>query len=296
MKPVRNRELLHTILRVMGYEAGEKMVDREKTAAKKTGIREMTVKGNGKKQFHILVAEDNDINRKLAETLVRKKGHMVSSVSNGRKALEALGNETYDLILMDVQMPKMDGVEATLAIRLKENSTCGHVPIIAMTAHAMKGDKEKYLSAGMDEYIAKPIKSNELYNILERFLGANVKEKVMDDTISIDLSQAMDAVDGDKELLKELACEFIEDVPQQLGEIRSVIKKGDAHQLERKAHSFKGAVGNFGAKTAWELAYRLENLGRESRVRGAIGVYNRLEMEMAKFKLFFSNQEWEKNC
>jgi CheY-like chemotaxis protein len=119
-----------------------------------------------KRKFHILLAEDSPVNQLLATRLLEKHGHDVKVVASGRQALTMLGQETFDVVLMDVQMPEMDGLEATAAIRAREQSTGGHLPIIAMTAHAMKGDRERCLQAGMDAYISKPIRPQDLYQVL----------------------------------------------------------------------------------------------------------------------------------
>ena len=119
-----------------------------------------------KKKFHILVAEDNVVNQRLALRLLEKRGHNVMVVANGREALRVLDQQKFDVVFMDVQMPEMDGFEATAAIRAREQSLGGHLPIIAMTAHAMKGDRERCLQMGMDGYISKPIRAQELYHVL----------------------------------------------------------------------------------------------------------------------------------
>jgi CheY-like chemotaxis protein len=121
--------------------------------------------------LRVLVAEDNAVNQRLASRLLEKRGHRVTVMVNGREALEALEKQTFDLILMDVQMPEMDGFEATSAIREREKHTGAHIPIIALTAHAMKGDMERCLAAGMDGYLSKPIRPQDLDEILETYLA-----------------------------------------------------------------------------------------------------------------------------
>ncbi len=122
----------------------------------------------GTRRLSVLLAEDNAVNQRLAERLLEKQGHHVRVTANGREALAALDRENFDVVLMDVQMPKMDGFDATAAIRAREQDTGRHMPIIAMTAHTMQGDKERCLAAGMDSYISKPIKSRDLIDVLER--------------------------------------------------------------------------------------------------------------------------------
>jgi CheY-like chemotaxis protein len=119
--------------------------------------------------MRILLAEDNAVNKRLACRILTKKGHEVVTAASGREALRVLERQTFDLILMDIQMPELDGLEATAAIRGKEKGTKAHIPIVAMTAHAMKGDRERCLAAGMDGYIAKPVRADNLLKLVERY-------------------------------------------------------------------------------------------------------------------------------
>ena len=161
-KPVSQTELLETIVRVLGT-AGPK----PEPAAP---IVRQAIEKN--KKLRVLLVEDNSVNQKLAARLLEKRGHHVTVTANGLEALGALDRENFDVVFMDVQMPEMDGIAATAAIRLREHGTNSHLPIIAMTAHAMQGDRERCLAAGMDDYISKPINSSELSELLERFLAA----------------------------------------------------------------------------------------------------------------------------
>jgi len=159
-KPVGQSELFDAITRVLG--AGEPG-STPATLITRHSLREE------KGKLHVLLAEDNAVNQKLAARLLEKHGHSVTVTSNGREALAALDRENFDVVLMDVQMPEMDGFEATAAIRVQERGSGKHLPVIAMTAHAMQGDQERCLATGMDAYIAKPIKAQELIDLLERF-------------------------------------------------------------------------------------------------------------------------------
>jgi len=161
-KPIRRGELRQAILATLYpglvVPAGPK--DDDARAAE----------NHPRVNLRILVAEDNPVNQAVARRLLQKRGHIVTTVDNGREALAAVEKETFDLILMDVQMPEMDGLEATAAIRSREQGTGVHLPILAMTAHAMKGDEAQCLAAGMDGYITKPVRSEELFGMIERYL------------------------------------------------------------------------------------------------------------------------------
>ncbi len=162
-KPIRQSELLDCLVHVLGTS---------RSGLESAALVTRHALREEKRKLHVLLAEDNAVNQKLAERLLEKHGHTVTVTTNGREALAALDRETFDVVLMDVQMPEMDGFEATAAIREREQSAGGHLPIIAMTAHAMRGDQERCLAAGMDGYIAKPIRTKELIALLETFSAA----------------------------------------------------------------------------------------------------------------------------
>ncbi|MBW2175228.1 MAG: response regulator, partial [Deltaproteobacteria bacterium] len=156
VKPVKQSELFNAIMMALGHPTDEKMAVISRYGVQKA-----------QRRFGVLVVEDNPVNQKVAATMLEKRGHRVVVASNGREALEALDKEHIDLILMDVQMPEMDGFEATELIRDREKGNGGHIPIVAMTAHAMKGDRERCLAAGMDNYMSKPIRAEDLFSIIE---------------------------------------------------------------------------------------------------------------------------------
>jgi CheY-like chemotaxis protein len=164
-KPVKILELSQAIASVLGMRRPS---DSTESTDGSTTPREGR---SSRHRYRILVADDNIVNRKVVQYLLEKKGHQVISAQDGREALNLLDNQIVDLILMDVQMPKMNGLEATLAIREKEKAGKSHTPIIALTAHAMKGDRERCLEAGMDDYIAKPIKPEELFDTMDKVVN-----------------------------------------------------------------------------------------------------------------------------
>jgi CheY-like chemotaxis protein len=233
----------------------------------------------------VLLAEDNLVNQRLAIRLLEKAGHTAVVAGNGKEALAALARQPFDLVLMDVEMPEMGGFEATAAIRAREKTTGAHVPIIAMTAHALKGDRERCLAAGMDDYVPKPIQAQELRQAIAAVVppeapaaasAANSEERV------IDPAAALERVGGDRELLAELFQVFADQCPRWLAEVRDAIARGDADRLRRAAHSLKGAVGNFGADTAFDLAQRLETMGRDGNLTAAPGTFADLEKQLER--------------
>jgi CheY-like chemotaxis protein len=206
-------------------------------------------------------------------------------VGNGRKALETWAKEDFDLILMDVQMPEMSGLEATEAIREREKTSARRIPIIAMTAHAMEGDREKCLAVGMDQYVTKPIDQKRLFEVVEAFCvvrphSESLSMNQSNQELSFDPGAALKRVDGDRELLREVASLFFEDTPRLLAEVRNAIQRGDGKALERSAHTLKGSVGNFGARTAFEAAFSLEQMGRNGDFARANEVFTQLDRQV----------------
>ena len=183
-------------------------------------------------------------------------------------------HQPFDVVLMDVQMPEMDGLEAAVQIRAWEKQTGGHVPIVAMTAYAMKGDRENCLAAGMDGYVAKPIHPREVLRAIAELVAnrppaapppppAPAVAKVLDK------AEALERLAGDRDLLRSLVNIYIETTPGQLDELRQAVLRRDAPTIRRLAHTLKGAVGNFGQGTAWQAALRLESIGRDGNLADA---------------------------
>ena len=269
VKPVRQSELLNAIISCFA-----------KTEVEVDKLEDTTQASKPSRQLRILVVEDNTVNQILAVRVLEKLGHSATVADDGSKALAALEQEQFDLVLMDVQMPVMDGFEATAAIREKEKETGAHMPIIAMTAHAMKGDMERCLAAGMDAYIAKPVDTSELAKLLdstyppsEESEGSEPAGKVLD------LTAALARVDSDEELFREIAGVFLDTYPELLSNIQNAITSDDAQALERSAHALKGTVGNFNAASAYEASLALEKLGRAGNLEQAGQAYATLEVE-----------------
>ena len=235
----------------------------------------------------VLLVEDNAFNQRYASVTLQKRGHRVSVASNGRQALDRLEEERFDVVLMDVEMPEMDGFETTAAIREKEKQTGRHVPIIAMTAHAMKGDREKCLAAGMDGYLSKPMRARELHEAIESLCA--VPSPTAGDTearvpSAIDLEDALDNVDGDRVLLRKLADTFVDESVDLMDSIRDAVSSGDAGALRRSAHTLKGAVGVFGSGSARDAAFRLEAIGRSGALDGADQAMLDLEAQVEQMR------------
>jgi len=280
-KPIKQSELLDAILTVLGASAP--------SAGRPALVTRHSIR-ESRSRLRILLAEDNAINQALAVSMLEKQGHSVAVAGNGRAALAALEQERFDLVLMDVQMPEMGGFEATTAIREQERATGQHLPIVALTAHAMKGDRERCLAAGMDGYVSKPIQVEELCAAIEGFAPTEVNTEVhlpageRSEKV-IDRAAFLARINHDGKILKKVAEMFFNLCPRSLSELQAAISSGDAKALERTAHTLKGVVGNFGAKAACEAALRLETIGRESEMAAAEEAYPVLEEELARLKL-----------
>ncbi|NHZ90841.1 response regulator [Massilia sp. CCM 8733] len=203
-------------------------------------------------RLHILLAEDNPVNQRLALRLLEKMGHRVTLADNGVDALEHALHGAVDLVLMDVQMPGLDGLAATRILRQWEAAAAagGHVPVVAMTARAMQGDRERCLEAGMDDYLSKPLDSARLREVVARFHGRGAGAL-------LDWRGALLRLDGDRELLLELAALFIGDGPQLLDALDQALAAGDREAAQRAVHSLQGVLVNFGAQRAIACTERL---------------------------------------
>jgi PAS domain S-box-containing protein len=274
-KPVKQSELWDVIATVL-HEPGT-----EKTAAAPKPPRAPG------RALRILLAEDNPVNQQLALELLEKRGHSVIVAENGRQAIEAIDNHAFDLVLMDVQMPEMGGLEATEAIREKEKTTGAHVPIVAMTAHAMEGDRERCLRSGMDGYVAKPIDPKSFLRSVEQYanLGTTVEPPIESEESAkkcLDAAALIGRFTGNRKLLASIVKTFREDCPQMMGRIREALKKHDAGAVADAAHALKGSVGNFGATAAFETAREIEKGARQGTLDGTWDKYATLEDNIAQ--------------
>jgi len=277
-KPVQPSELLDALLNAVSKPTQGLMKKAQKVNAE-----------GGNRSIRILLAEDNPVNQTLAIRLLEKNGHHVVLAVNGQEALNALEREEVDVVLMDVQMPVLDGLTAIQTIRKKEAVAGGHMPIIALTAHAMKGDRERCLEAGADDYMSKPIRSAELLEAINR-MGTSkpTTERAAEPAAepetshAIDLKAALERLEGDRELLDELAQLFKEECPRALEEMRGAIRTADAPLLTRLAHTLKGSSSSLSANALSRGAAELENLARAGDLADAGGVFSRLEKEVER--------------
>jgi two-component system, sensor histidine kinase and response regulator len=247
----------------------------------------------------------------VATILLERRGHFVTVANTGEEVLDALGRDRYDMVLMDVQMPIMDGFEATAAIRNDEEKLPGkRMPIIAMTAHAMKGDRERCLDAGMDGYLSKPFRPNELFHAVEQFeasksaalRGANRKgEKSLtrrsrsrqktkeiitpDPTLPVfDKDEALHRVGGEADVLADLVTLFSQECPKQIDRIEQAHKEGDLPGVARAAHALKSSVAIFAAPAAHAAALRLETMGRDGDASEFPAAWASLHREIERLK------------
>ena len=275
-KPVGQSELLDAILATLGVSMVEDwLMDTPAPVLEKST----------RPPLHILLAEDNAVNQKLAFRLLEKAGHHPVLAGNGKQALDALESADprgFDLVLMDIQMPEMDGMEATAAIREREKFTGKHIPIIAMTAHAMMGDKERCLDGGMDGYIAKPIHPQVLFAEIGRCLaGADASMMMVSGSPEsgeqLDRVSLLERVEGDSNLLAEIIHLFIDDAPRLLAAMRGALQLGDMPALERSAHSMKGAASNLSAQFTAAIASHLEASAKAGNALSAQTYLKKLE-------------------
>src|SRR5580658_9600337 len=283
LKPVRKMELREAIAKVVGARdhgpaTPATMITRDSLQEERDPV----------KLLDILLAEDNIVNQKLATRLLEKRGHKVMVVGNGREALAALTHKSYDLVLMDVQMPELDGISATTMLREKEKLTGTHQVVIAMTALVMKNDRERCLAAGLDGYLSKPIRPQELDEVLESRIVQQSSSSRIEAPVSsngqpaVDVDELLDRLDGDRLFLAELAELFRADYPRQIGAIHEAIQHNDAHGVKQASHALKGALSNLAASEAREMADNLERLGLSGDLASATTALDGLEKELVR--------------
>jgi len=260
-----------------------------------------TLAARARRPLRILVAEDQAVNRRLVTTILEKRGHTIVQVEDGKQACDALaassGAKPFDVVVMDLQMPEMGGLEATQVIRQREAATGRHVPIVALTAHAMKGDRDRCLAGGMDEYLSKPIDTPLLIATVEgmddRGRRATAPERDAtamtrpDSHAVFDESAALRRTGGDRQLLKELVALYRADAPVTLRQIAKALAARNAEALRVAAHTLKGSVATVGGTSARHAAATLEDFGKTGSLDGADSALAVLRMELAKLNQAF---------
>jgi two-component system sensor histidine kinase/response regulator len=233
------------------------------------------------RKLRVLVTEDNAVNQQLARSLLERRGHAVQIAVNGYAALEALETERFDVILMDLQMPGMGGLEATAMIRTRERESGEHVPIIAMTARAMPGDREQCLAAGMDGYLSKPVRPEDLYAAIEKVapVRTNANGAVKAPRVGLDAEQLGALTGHHASLIADLLRIFIETAPPMIAELDEALRSSDPSAVQLRAHALKGMLGGIAATGAAACAARLETLARRGTLEGADVIRQELDAE-----------------
>ncbi len=289
VKPIREADLLDVVTGVL-----------EGPASPATGVDAGTTEEVVPiRSLHILLAEDNAVNQRVAVTVLERWGHTVEVVETGTAAVDAVEARRFDVVLMDMQMPEMDGFDAVAAIRANEQGSGRHIPIVAMTAHAMKGDRERCLAAGADGYVAKPFRRSDLRHAMARSVpdaltappaaaspetSTNGAPAGHGPDAGLDRKAILERVDGDRALLAELVDLFVADSSDLVLALQAAVDAADSVALERAAHTLKGSAGNFGPSRLAELALELELLGRTDDLGPAAAVLAELENELGWFQ------------
>ena len=238
-----------------------------------------------KPALHILLVEDNPVNRRLAQHVLEKEGYTVVAEDNGAAALKTLERKRFDLVLMDVQMPRMDGIETTTAIRNREKITGGYTPIVALTAHAMVGDRERCLKAGMDGYLIKPIQPATLLEAIERLhLAGGRSKRAQAEKIVLDRTTLLERVDGDMQLLGEITNLFLQQCEPLMASAREAMKTGNAGRFAYDIHTLRGMFRSLSATAAQEAAGKLEELDLVKNLEKVQAAYALLEQEAQALK------------
>jgi len=284
-KPTRRSELLDVVMTVLHPPTG---AGRRGRLITRHSLREE------RRRLRVLLVEDNPVNRAVAARMLERRGQIVSIARNGREALDLIKARPFDVALMDLQMPEMDGLEATAAVRASEQGTGRRLPIVAMTAHAMKGDRERCLQAGMDAYVSKPIQAGDLFEAIDAATGAGSAGAAEPQGPPapatgrgrgvVDRAALLSRLEGDASLLSEIVDLFLETAPRLMRDLKQALASKDPGRLERAAHTLKGAVANFGARPAFEAAFKMEQHGQRGDLAAARKAWVSVEKEMTRLK------------
>lgn len=301
-KPVRQSQLFDCLATVLSGAP-----DDTQAATPSILVTRHTLRETGASRYKlILVAEDNSVNRKVALSQLQKMGYRADAVADGREVLEALTRTRYDLVLMDCQMPEMDGYEATIEIRRRE-AEARHTPIIAMTAHALEGAREECLAAGMDDYIAKPVKPEDLFRMLEHWLAVGDKtppegrsadrtaSRPKQNSIIVDAERLLDVAGGGPEMVEELIDLYLQQTSQMLSNLQAATHVKDNGEVERIAHSLAGSSETCGMVAIAGPLRELEMFGPQGKHADIERLRIDVEAEFERLKLFLQDhsQLWE---
>jgi signal transduction histidine kinase/CheY-like chemotaxis protein len=293
-KPIKGSQLYDCLLTVL---------DRRTESTKEADssiVTKHSIADDRKRMVRILLAEDDITNQKVALNILKKHGYRADVVNNGLEAVKSMETVAYDLVLMDVNMPEMDGIEATRMIRNPSSKVINHhVPIVAMTALAMTGDRELCLDAGMNDYVSKPVQPFELCRTIEKqvFESPNPSRpstatKTPDEAIQktvFDRSALLNRLGGDEKLFDEVIGIFLKDIPVQLQALNDALNNKDAETVWKKAHRIKGASANIGAFTVSALALEIERSGKEKDLERSAGLLENLKKEIQTIETVLSH-------
>jgi len=315
-KPVKQSSLYNCLATIVHRGAAPEAGPRPRIITRHSLVERQ------KRRVRVLLAEDNPINQKVALKTLDSLGYRADAVSNGAEVLVALAARKYDIVLMDVQMPEMDGMEATRRIRDPQSDVRDHdIPIVALTAHALKGDRESCLAAGMNDYLSKPMRAEELSETLlrwttpgegaaqgaaqeaaqgpaesaaeERAEGAGKApakspaksaESTAEPPAAFDERVLIDLLGGDREAAAEIIQEFLDDAPRQVKALAEAVAAGDAEVVNRQAHTLKGASANVGAEALRQVAYQMEMAGADRDLERAGELLSEAETQLARLQ------------
>jgi CheY-like chemotaxis protein/HPt (histidine-containing phosphotransfer) domain-containing protein len=285
-KPVPEQELFTTVCRVLAGPA-EGTAPAENEFPSEGGPHESPL--TALHPLHILVAEDNELNQQVVQHLLTRHGHTVEIAEDGRAALIALEKDRFDLLLLDMHMPELDGFQVIKDLRRREQATGRHLPVVALTARSMKGDRERCLRAGMDDFLGKPIRRQELFAAIERVLpgGGRQQDRVtpangsLSSSFLLDAATLLTACDGDERLLTRMVAVFRASTTGQLERVAAAVRDRDASGLREAAHRLRGVVSAF-STTAAEAAQQLEQAGTEQQLDGADAILDSLSDMVAE--------------
>jgi two-component system sensor histidine kinase/response regulator len=270
-KPIGQSELLDVITGVL-----------QRNTSKTESKTSESLAPQPRRSLKVLLAEDNVVNQKLAVLLLQRRGHSVTVVCDGKQALAALESHNFDVCLMDIQMPELNGLETTYAIRAKEKETSRHLPIIAMTAHAIKGDREICLRAGMDAYLSKPVRADEMFQTIENLVADRVPASSDASSFitregAFDESAFLSRMDGAHDVCVQIAEAFFAECPKLMSALRLALQRKDSRELAALSHALKGTIANFTDGAAFQSALKIEQLAKEADLYRAAEAFKRLE-------------------